>query len=377
MPNTAKETLTQLFNAGVSAVKGDAAIRAWVSKSASSRPTRIFAAGKAAVSMFQGLPTDWQMHTPTLLVTKTDHIGDAQWSGSVEALEASHPVPDQSSMHAGQRAMDFVDQCGPDDHLLMLVSGGASALVEHLRQGVRYADLVALTETALAQGADIAEINRRRKEVSAIKGGQLLSFFKGAKVTVLAISDVEGDNIDVIASGIGARLPHQNLDYDMQIIASNNVARMAVAETAAKLGLPLIENTETLYAPVDEVARSLADIIKDGPDGLYVFGGEPTVVLPQNPGKGGRNQALALEISRCIQGRHDICGLVAGTDGTDGPTRAAGAFADGESFTKKPGAADALRRADAGTYLENTGDLFVTGPTGTNVMDLALFLKQS
>ena len=109
--------------------------------------------------------------------------------------------------------------------------------------------------------------------------------------------------------------------------------------------------------------------------GLYVYGGEPTVVLPENPGHGGRNQALALEIARFIRTRSDIVGLVAGTDGTDGPTDEAGAFVDGETYLKLPGTEKAQKRADSGAYLARTGDLIFTGPTGTNVMDLAIFLK--
>jgi len=116
--------------------------------------------------------------------------------------------------------------------------------------------------------------------------------------------------------------------------------------------------------------------VKNGPPGLYIYGGEPTVVLPKEPGQGGRNQALGLELARLFRDEDGISGLVAGTDGSDGPTNAAGAFLDGDSFDAKPGADEALLRANSGAFLAETGDQIVTGPTGTNVMDLALLIKE-
>jgi hydroxypyruvate reductase len=325
--------------------------------------------------MFLGLPKTWRENTPSLIVTKTGHIGNTKFSAQVVALEASHPVPDQSSIDAGQRATNFVENCPADSHLLMLVSGGASALVEHLNKGVTFEDLAQLTETALAEGADIGEINRRRKQISAIKGGGLLGMFKGRKVSVLAISDVAGDSIDVIGSGIGGCPDQPAFTYEGHIIASNAVARAAVEEAATKAVLPVVTNQETMYADIAVVAEQIASDLRNGPNGLYIYGGEPTVVLPENPGQGGRNQALALEIARLIQGQEGITGLVAGTDGTDGPTEAAGALLDGKTYTRAPGVKAAQIAADSGSYLAKTGELLTTGPTGTNVMDLALFTK--
>jgi hydroxypyruvate reductase len=375
MTQNTRETLTHLFLRGVDAVVGDSAVKHWLDQHETARPSQVLAVGKAAVAMFLGLPKTWRENTPSLIVTKTGHIGNTKFSAQVVALEASHPVPDQSSIDAGQRATNFVENCPADSHLLMLVSGGASALVEHLNKGVTFEDLAQLTETALAEGADIGEINRRRKQISAIKGGGLLGMFKGRKVSVLAISDVAGDSIDVIGSGIGGCPDQPAFTYEGHIIASNAVARAAVEEAATKAVLPVVTNQETMYADIAVVAEQIASDLRNGPNGLYIYGGEPTVVLPENPGQGGRNQALALEIARLIQGQEGITGLVAGTDGTDGPTEAAGALLDGKTYTRAPGVKAAQIAADSGSYLAKTGELLTTGPTGTNVMDLALFTK--
>jgi hydroxypyruvate reductase len=188
---TVKRTnLIHLFLSGVSAVKGNAAVKSWLEFNVIAQPTHILAVGKAAASMFEGLPSEWRAFTPTLLVTKTGHLADTDLGRNVMAIEAGHPVPDSASLVAGKQAKLFVESCGKDSHLLILISGGASSLVEHLQEEFEYSDLVALTKAALADGADISVINRRRNAVSAIKGGRLLSGFCGHKVTTLAISDL-------------------------------------------------------------------------------------------------------------------------------------------------------------------------------------------
>ncbi len=376
MTSTRRNTLLGLFNAAVSSVKGDISVRNWVLGHDVNRPTHIVAVGKAAAAMFDGLPDDWRNSIPTYMVTKTNHLDDRKFGTNVVALETSHPIPNQTSLDAGKGLHDFVAGCPAGSHLLMLVSGGASSLVEHLKPGVSGADIVALTETALAEGADIGEINKGRQAISAIKGGGLLASFKGQQADVIAISDVAGDSISVIGSGIGAPPEKTSCAYSCSIVASNAVAREAVERSAKSIGLKTITNQENMYADVFEIAARIAQGIMEGPDGLYVYGGEPTVVLPQNPGRGGRNQALALELARYIIGRTDIVGLVAGTDGTDGPTNAAGSYLDGQTYRKMPGAEKAQNCADSGEYLSRTEEAIITGPTGTNVMDLAIFLKQ-
>lgn len=366
-----------LFQNAVASVKGDNAVRMRLAKGGVERPTHILAIGKAAVSMFEGLPLEWRESVPTHLVTKTGHIGRTIFSGNVAAFESSHPIPDRSSLAAGKSTLEFVANCPSDSRLLVFVSGGASALVEHLKPDFGLGDLVSLTEAAMSEGIDINEINRRRKSISMIKGGGLLASFKGTKAEVLAISDVAGGSIDVIGSGIGACPDGACFAYTCSIVASNAVARDTVEHGAKSIGIETISNKESMYVDVAQLATQIALELLEGPQGLYVYGGEPTIVLPDNSGQGGRNQALALEIARHIQNRTDIVGLVAGTDGTDGPTHAAGAFLDGQTYLKLPGAEEAKIHADSGSYLARTGDLLITGPTGTNVMDLAIFLKQS
>jgi len=370
-----KNILLKLFQNAVAAVKGDTSVTAWLSHNGLRRPTHILAVGKAATAMFEGLPSDWRNTVATFLVTKTDHIGNTVFRENVKSFETSHPLPDQNSLDAGKGAANFVAKCGADSRLLMLVSGGASSLVEHLEPGVGLRDIETLTRSALAEGIDIGEINHRRRTISAIKGGQLLKRFSGAQVDVLAISDVAGDSIDVIGSGIGAPPEGASFTYQCNIVASNKVARDAVIQNANSVGIGVISNKENMYADLPKIASMIAKDILEGPSGLYIYGGEPTVTLPENPGHGGRNQALALEIARHIRKRIDIVGLVAGTDGTDGATDAAGALLDGKTYMKLPGARYALKRADSGSYFSRTGDLINTGPTGTNVMDLAIFLK--
>jgi hydroxypyruvate reductase len=154
------------------------------------------------------------------------------------------------------------------------------------------------------------------------------------------------------------------------VIASNQIAREHAVGKATELGLTARQNEETLYGDVFELALAIGNRLRDAEPGVYIWGGEPTVILPQNPGRGGRNQSLALAVSEQLAGKNNISLLVAGTDGTDGPTIAAGGLVDGNTWSDA--ARLALQNADAGSYLEQHDSLFVTGPTNTNVMDLAI-----
>ena len=372
-----RQILERLFNAGVQDVLGARAVAKVFEPGAQPRPDAILAIGKAAYSMYEGLPEAIRAQVPALIVTKHGHTPPThQPSDHVQVLESSHPTPSEASLVAGRLALEFVERCAPESRLLVLVSGGASSLAEVLQDGYTFDDLAALTRDSLSDGSDIGEINRRRAAISRIKAGGLLTHFHGASAQVLAISDVEGDDIGVIGSGIGAYRSGA-FDYALQIIASNALARQAVADAAVQEGLTVVANEENLYDDIEAIAPKIYDICKDGAPGVYIFGGEPTVILPDNPGKGGRNQSLGLLLARYLQGRGDLTCLVAGTDGTDGVTDAAGAVVDGGSFTRRPGADEALVAANAGAYLSDCGDQLVTGPTGTNVMDLLLVLKRA
>lgn len=353
--------LLDLWQAGVAAVRGGPAVRAALPDLAAP-PTRIIAVGKAACHMARPAMEAFS-GVPTLIVTKHGHGTDLP--GPATLIESGHPIPDAASLRAGSALVQAVADCAPGDHLLLLVSGGASALAERLPEGMTLDDWRAETERLIASGADIHAINTRRREISGIKGGKLLDHFTGACVTTLAISDVEGDAIGVIGSGIGAAPVRHDFEFDAHIVASNAIARAAVER---KADAPVIRNKECLYGNVQTLAPKLAHCIRNGPQGIHILGGEPTVQLPPHPGRGGRNQALALLLAREIAGRHDLQILVAGTDGTDGPTPDAGGIVDGTTWDDS--AADALVRADAGSFLADRDALVTTGPTGTNVMDL-------
>ncbi len=360
------QSLEEVWWAGVNAVRGAAAVDAVLPSVA--RPVdRILAVGKAACDMAEPAMRAFQ-HAPTLIVTKHGHQRDMP--RAVEIIEAGHPIPDANSLEAGVALAQAVAACGASDHLLVLVSGGASAVAELLPPDMTLADWQDTTRGLVASGADIHAINAHRRDVSQIKGGKLLAGCGAARVTTLAISDVEGDDLMAIGSGLGAALQPSSFAFRAEIVASNQIARTAAAAAATD---HVVANEETLYADVTTLAPKLGARLRDGPSGLYIFGGEPTVVLPPDPGRGGRNQALALMLAKEIAGRDDIEILVAGTDGTDGPTGDAGGWVDGTTWG--PGAEEALTRADAGTFLAARDALLTSGPTGTNVMDVMIARK--
>ncbi|WP_233401766.1 DUF4147 domain-containing protein [Marinomonas ostreistagni] len=367
-----KESAIKIFDAAIDAVAGFNATQRAVSAFDGFVPDQIVAVGKAASGMCAGALAALGNDCPALLVTKYDHTDKTMWEAqNVTVIESAHPVPDQHSLDAGVRMLDTVESMAAGSKLLLLVSGGTSALSEALPEDVTLEDWQQLTDQMLAAGYNIGQINTRRKETSLIKDGKLLENFKGAEVRVLAISDVEGDSISTIGSGTGdtKRCPATS---SVDLIATNEVARMAAAAKAKTLGFTVKENQECLYDDVGVLSERLGQYIAQAEKGIYIYGGEPTVKLPENPGSGGRNQALALGLAQYIVGREDILVLVAGTDGSDGPTDAAGGIVDGSTAADIEGVHDALQRADAGTYLREHGGIFITGPTNTNVMDIVI-----
>lgn len=366
----ARAQLAHLWQAGVDAVRGDACVAAALSDIRPDPPDAILAVGKAAGAMAHATYAHFDPDVPGLIVTKYGHLADIDLPPAARTIEAAHPVPDANSLEAGSQLCAAVTQMSKASHLLFLVSGGASALAEVPAAGLTLADVTGDNARLLAQGLDIHAMNRHRITRSKIKGGKLLALFPGAQITVLAMSDVEGDDIGIIGSGLGAVPATTSAASTTRIVASNAIARAAVAKAATAAGLTVRENAEALYCDVATAAQTIADTLRPDAPGLYIFGGEPTVVLPEAPGRGGRNQALALLLAKHLRGQARVTALVAGTDGTDGPTEDAGGFADGALWGH--GAEDALTRADAGSYLAAHNALFTCGPTGTNVMDIAL-----
>jgi glycerate 2-kinase len=366
-----KTVLMKLWEAAIEAVSGYQAVANALKADSAFRPDQVIAVGKAASGMCLGA-LDNLPACDALVVTKYDHA-DAQLQERerVTILESAHPIPDQKSLDAGHVLLERTFTMLPDSRLLLLVSGGASALAEAMPAGMTLDDLQAKTDEMIANGKTIGEINAWRKKNSLIKDGKLIEAFKGAEVRVYAISDVEGDSIDTIGSGLGD-CHRASVLTSSRVIASNQIAREQVVKSALEQGLEVKVNEETLYGDLFQLAAVIGDTLRNAQPGVYLWGGEPTVVLPENPGRGGRNQSLALAVAEHLSGLEHISLLVAGTDGSDGPTTAAGGIVDGSSWSD-PGAAHvALQQADAGSYLEQHDALFVTGPTNTNVMDLVI-----
>lgn len=366
------DTLADFWWAGVHAVGGRASTAHYLADSVLEPPTRILAIGKAAEEMYLAAAARFGDAAPCLLVTKHGHATQIQGEN---VIEAGHPTPDDHSLRAGRAALDFVKAAGPEERLLVLASGGSSAIAELPEAGLTLEDIIRKNDALLSSGRNIGEVNATRAQASQIKGGKLLSHFRGAAITVLGISDVEGDTIEVIGSGIAAGASVQGASYDCHIIASNEIARTAVVDAAKAAGHDVISNQETLYKDVGAAASDIATSLDTDKRGVWIWGGEPTVTLPDNPGRGGRNQELALRVAHLIRGMENTTVFVAGTDGTDGPTDAAGACVTGATWDVAPGASTALERADSWTWFKETGGLFVTGPTGTNVMDLVIAIK--
>lgn len=367
---TQPKTAIALWQAGVDAVGGYGALASALQSHPSAPPDQIIAVGKAAGAMARAALDHFGV-VPTLVVTKDGHGADLP--KHVRLIEAAHPVPDARSLSAGRALRETVQAMPTGSRLLALISGGASALAEDLVPGKTLADLAALNQQLLAEGLGIGAMNARRRKLSQIKGGGLLGHFNGAEVQVLAISDVPGDDLAVIGSGIGSAPDAPRFRFQAHIIASNTHAREAAAAAARAQGLAVLACEETLHDNLTALAPRLGARLRSMAPGVMILGGEPMVILPPNPGQGGRNQALALALAREIAGTTGLTIVVGGTDGSDGPTQAAGAVVDGTTWGD--GAAEALQAANSGAYLQAKNALLVTGPTGTNVMDLIIALR--
>ncbi len=366
-----QQKLRKIWDAAIAAVAGRQAVLNALDADSPFLPDLIIAVGKAASGMCSGALERFP-GCEALVVTKYEHTDRSlRAQAGVEVIESAHPIPDQHSLDAGRALLARMRSMPEGSRVLMLVSGGASALAEALPEDMTLADLQAMTDDMIATGKTIAQINARRKQTSLIKDGKLIEAFEGEEIRVYAISDVEGDSIETIGSGIGDCCCAE-AKASSKIIASNQIARQRAVHQAEQLGLEVHVNEETLYGDVFELAPVIGAGLQQAEPGVYIWGGEPTVVLPENPGRGGRNQSLALALAEYVSGMDNIDLLVAGTDGTDGPTSAAGGIVNGNTWSDPAAARAALQAADAGSYLERHRSLFVTGPTNTNVMDLVI-----
>jgi hydroxypyruvate reductase len=373
-----RDLLLELFQVALAAVDGRRRVRAALAAREASGPVCAFAVGKAAASMMLGATDALGARLERGLVVVPDGAVPpalAKRSG-MRAFEAGHPRPDERSLAAGAALLEFAAATPPGSRVLLLVSGGASALLEVPEPGVGIAELRALFERSLREGLDIEQLNRERIALSRVKGGGLAGLFKGTVIEALMISDVPRDDPAVLASGL---LDTPGLER--RLVGSIEEALAAVERAAAQRGLTVARGKERLAGDAEAAARRICHELAVGETELHIYGGETVVRLPEDPGRGGRCQHLAVAAARHLAGHADFLLLAAGTDGRDGASEDAGAIVDGGTVARAEvsslDAEAALSAADSGSFLEATGDLVHTGPTGTNVGDIVLALRQA
>lgn len=420
-----------IFRAAVEAADPRRTVRAALEKQDLSRYRRIFVvgAGKASAAMAQAAEQALgkRIHGGWIN-TKDGHLAPLR---RVSLHEASHPVPDARGVEGARRIAEIAAQAQEGDLLLCLISGGGSALLPLPLEPVTLEEKQETTRLLLACGATIHEINAVRKHLSAIKGGRLARLAQPAHVLALLLSDVVGDPLDVIGSGPAApdtstfatawsviekyglqdripararRLLEEGLAGRIEetpkpgdpcfrhtrnvIVGSNRLAVDAAASRARELGYrPLVLST-TIEGETRDIAAMHAAIAREiaatgrpaRPPVCVISGGETTVTL-RGRGLGGRNQEFALAAAIALEGLPGVLAFSAGTDGTDGPTDAAGAMADGATLARAAQLGLDARRAlgenDSYRFFQPLGDLVMTGPTGTNVMDVRLMLVRA
>lgn len=388
---------------------------------------RIAGGGKAAAPMVAALADILGDHLDGgVVITKYGHARSGIRDASVVIWEAGHPIPDEAGVAGARQLADLATNAGPNDLVICPISGGGSALLTLPVPGIALSDMQALTDQLLRSGATINELNTVRKHLSQIKGGGLARMAAPAMVISLILSDVVGDPLDVIASGPTAPDStsyadawavlerHQLIDVAPEpilswlraglagqtaetpktddplfervqnvIVGSNRLAAEAATAKARELGFNTLLVSTFVEGEAREVARVAAAMAKEivrygrpiAPPACVVWGGETTVTV-RGDGSGGRNQELALAAALALEGWPGVALVALATDGTDGPTDAAGALATGETVARARqqglAAADHLARNDSYHFFQCLDDLIITGPTQTNVNDLLL-----
>jgi hydroxypyruvate reductase len=417
---TTRNVLLSCLRAALAAADGRCAVRTELARRPLHGHWHLVAIGKAAAAMAQGAVDALGTQVAGgVIVIPAGHVppGFDPAAHDLAVCYGSHPLPDQASLAAGAAVVDVISRLPADAQLLFLVSGGASSLVDCLRPGVSLDDLQALNRWALQSGAGIAQINGLRRRISRLKGGGLARLASGRRLQALMISDVPGDDPRILGSGLlhaspialgdvpgGTQPPttvvpselrefldrvHSDPDkgddvprVPFRIVASLGSACRAAAASASAQGLKArIVRTRVEGDAAALGVRCIAALARQSAGVVQVRGGESTVRLPEHPGRGGRNQhlalAAALELER--RGLHDASLLAVGTDGIDGASGDAGACVDADTCQRGRDAgcdpSASLVGADSGTFLEAAGDLLHTGPTLTNVGDLVLGLR--
>lgn len=381
--------------------------------------------GKAACPMVQGLYDSLgDLTAPGIVVTKRGHGRPSEMPRGFTVIEAGHPVPDGQSVTAAMAVMDLAQRQGKDSLTVCLISGGGSSLLALPAEGITLEEKQRLVGLLLKAGATIDELNCVRKHISRIKGGRLAEMLHPAPIVSLIISDVIGDKLDTIASGPTApdnstygeawgvvekygltnslptsvvKVLHDGVQgilretpkrgdtifhaVENRIIANNGTALSAAAGKARELGFQTHILATDLQGEAGEAGRYLARNVlarSIARPACLLSGGETTVKV-RGQGIGGRNMELALGFALEIEGTEDTYLLSAGTDGDDNSTGAAGALVDGSTVSRARSLGldpyRFLQDNDSHTFFRELNDLFVTGPTGTNVMDLQIVLR--
>ena len=382
------------------------------------RPTALISVGKAAVGMARAA-REAGCDAPGIIVTTDENFAAIE---GMRSCASAHPVPDERGLAAAKAVMEMAASLGEDDHLLLLISGGGSALLPAPADGMTLADKQALNEALLASGLDIHDMNAVRRLFSMLKGGRLARLAAPARITQFLLSDVPGDRFESIASGPATADPVP-LDQALALIRDAGLDRLpfvkarltriedGTADLPVRPGDPVMKNVAThllasndlcrrasrvsmeadlggmqevqlppLSGEAADCARALARqlVAASASSAVWaVAGGETTVRLGDSPGAGGRAQemgvAFAAEMHELAPGR-DWVALIGGTDGRDGPTDAAGSIITSAHALDPARAASALARHDCHPFLKDAGGLLTVPPTGTNLGDLAAFI---
>ncbi|MEP6471043.1 MAG: DUF4147 domain-containing protein [Acidobacteriota bacterium] len=369
--------LRRLYRAALSSVDPRRCVAAALSEPAvaealgRARRVGIFAVGKAAAGMFDAAAAPGRRG---LVVLPRGHPAPTRRGAAV--LFSAHPEPDASSVAAARAAVRFFSEFGRDDVVLSLVSGGASSLLCLPRPGVRLAQKKRAVARLVRGGAPIREVNRLRTSLSAVKGGKL-GRMTAARVVTLVLSDVAGDRPSLVGSGPTVRARRGDVT---RVVGSNRLGIAGAAREALRLGFRPRVVARRLDGEARVAGRRLAErLLRIEPGEVLLAGGETTVSLRGPRGKGGRNLEAALAAAIVLDGEPGLALLVAGSDGRDGSSRAAGAFVDGRTMrrARRQGVdpAAALVRHDTEPFFTRAGGLLQTGPTGTNVGDWGFGLR--
>lgn len=430
-----KDILKELYFSGLSAVEPSKLVKENIKivfeeiEKAKRKKVVLFSIGKAGYKMAKGAMEELKDYVKNgIVLTKYGHLEKKEVIfPNLKIIEAGHPVPDRNSLKGTKEILKKIEKEKENSIFLIMVSGGTSSLLVYPKEGINLKEKIKTTEILLKKGANIFELNCVRKHLSKVKGGNLLKFIYPAPTISFIISDVIGDKLDTIGSG--STTPDETtfkeameilLKYKIEkkvsenvlnlikkgvegkieenpkindkifknvknvLIGNNSIALKEIQKKAEEKNIFSKIISKDIQGEAKEMGKYLANIAIEEKKNkkieaplLLIFGGETTVNV-KGKGKGGRAQEVALSFAKEISGLEGIFFLSAGSDGTDGPTEAAGAIVDGNTIREgeKLGlkAKEFLENNDSYNFFKKINSLFITGPTGTNVMDFYLIL---